>query len=71
MSTREKRVNKAAKTFRSGRSRTGYVLRSDIIQRELSLEDFKDVFNSFIHTGQELKLGKKIRLKTGTIYYDL
>ena len=85
MSTREKRANKAAKTFRSGRSRTAYVLRSDIAKGMaknqqlttgvcaacLSLDDLKDVFNSFIHTGQELKRRKKIRLKTGTIYYDL
>ena len=68
MSTREKRANKAAKTFRSGQSKMAYVFRSGITKGMgenqqlttsvcaacLSLEDLKDVFDSFIHTGQEL-----------------
>ena len=35
------------------------------------LEDLKDMFNSFIHTGQALKRRKKIRMKPGRVYYDL
>ena len=68
MTTRAERADKAAETFCSGHSRQPYVLRKGITrgmsmkgnqQRSSnncmkckSLEDLKDVFDSFVHTGQ-------------------